>query len=361
MSKYAIPTLSDDELDAASTPNIGAALKVFVSTEEVKPVARLVQDAVDETPDGDEGTLTLDPTYSAPSTATEGRDIQVALASAIKSDAASTVVQFNVTYPTRTLPAATVATGSSSQITFASAHNLATGDTVTLTGSGNTPSLNGAHTITVVSSTVVTLQGVTVTTAGTVSAATGIHTGTASATFSATDYADDTTGALPQGLGVDLTPDEAYYAALTTGIRTVNSLAGITGGAKGAKFALVALPDSDDWYEIPGATDKNIVYPTFSSVPIPERYDPAKWNVKGRGENPTLDISARGITFGRGLARYNGQSLSIKIETHHDDELLVQRMVFGHCRLTMDGKGGDGNDVTMNSAKGSFAEFLVFI
>lgn len=361
MSRHKVPTLSADDFDRAATPNIGASLRLFVSTEEVKPVAKLVQDAVDDTPDGDEGTLTLDPTYSAPESATQGRDFQVVLTGPLKSAAAATVVQFNVTYPTRTLPSATVATGSGSHLTFATAHNLVTGDVIAITGSGNTPSISGNKTVTVVSATVVTLDGVTITTAGTVSAVTHAHTGTASATFEAPAYADDATGALPQGWGVDLVPDEAYYNTLATGFRSITSLAGITGGSKGAKFSVLALPDADDYYEIRAAVDKNPVYPTASGVSIPERYNASQWVVKGRGENPMLDLSSRSATFANGLARYNGHLVTVKIETLHDDELLVQRQIFGHCTLTLDAKGGDANDPIIHSAKGPYSEFAVFV
>jgi len=364
MSKYQLPAIADENLDVSVSAAVGAETRVFLSYKEVQNVADLEQTAAGTGDDNgdidglvfDNSTLKLDRTFRAPAVATDGLDLALICNSQVRSDEA-VAVELNVELNNVVVAITSNSIAAASVVTTAAPHGLSTGDTVTVAGvTGSVPTINGSREITVLSPTTFSVP-VTTTTGGTGGTATStIRLGTATATLTPPDTAQDQSFNFPQGLAVDFTTSVSG-----TTVRAVRSVSSITGGAAGDKYSIVSLPDAGSFTEVACATDKSFTPPTPKSVSIPCRYNPARWIKKGRGNEPKIDLKANYSSFGDGLPRANGQRVSIKMETYKDDQILTERVVFGGVRPEINVTHGDGDALSEATLTGNYETMAVFV
>jgi hypothetical protein len=183
-------------------------------------------------------------------------------------------------------------------------------------------------------------------------------TGSATATMTPPSWARDQSWNMPQGLSVDLIGTDANS---TKGIKTVDSLTSIVGGAGGARFQILALPSPSSGYmEIGCVKSTEPKLPVSKSVAIPCRYDGSNTVKKGRSDPGSLDVSSRYSTYGDGLTRINGHSVTARTELWKEDQVLTERMVFENWRPMSAPKAGDGDDESEASATGMFERFCIF-
>lgn len=364
MSKQQIPAIADEDLDLSISAAVGAETRVFLTYEDVKNVADLEQTAAGTGDDNgdldglafDGSTLKLDRTFRAPSVATEGLDLQLVCNSPVRSVEAVEVV-LNVTLNNVAVAITSNSIAAASVVTTAAAHNLKTGDTVTIAGvTSSVPTINGSRVVTVLSPTTFSVP-VTVTTGGTGGTATStIRNDTATATLTPPDTAQDQSFNFPQGLAVDFTTSVTGAT-----VRSVRSVSSITGGGAGNKFSIAALPDASDYTEVACATEKSFTPPTPKQVSIACRYNPARWIKRGRGVEPKIDLKAKYSSFSDGLPRANGQRVSIKLETYKDDQILTERVIFGGVRPEISVTHGDGDAESEATMTGMYETMAVFV
>lgn len=354
--KCQIPDIDDEDLDLAISAEIGAESRVFVSYQEGKLVAEIEQDAADL------GTIVLERAYRPPELTTAGRDMQLVCNDSVLSDE-EIIVTLNVMVE-GSLPATKTITGNTvanpTVITTSAAHGLTSGNTITITGSDSTPTLNGTHVATVLSSTTLSVPvNVTVVgTAGTIQGPPGAAVAdTATATFDPPDTAQDASFNFPTGLGVDIIP----VTDATKNIRSVVSIASVAGGKAGNKFYVLALPDRDSYTEVMCATDKTIAVPTRKSIAIACRFNGARWVKGGRSEPPTAEFTGKYVSYGDGLPRVNGQRVTVMIESRKDDRILTERLILTGWRPTVGIKKGDGDAEAEASATGMYEIFCAFV
>lgn len=177
--------------------------------------------------------------------------------------------------------------------------------------------------------------------------------GTATATFDAPSWAPDQGEHMPQGVAVDLVPS-------SLSIRSITSLTTATGGASGVKVGFLSLPDTADWKEINCPVQKNVTLGAPASVAVPCRYNPIEHLKKGRGDVPTVMLSAKYSSLAMGLGRLNGHKATIMFETWNDDTVLVERLV-GQSILKMNIPRGEVNEEVVISGEGFLEQLAVFV
>ena len=167
-------------------------------------------------------------------------------------------------------------------------------------------------------------------------------------------YADQRPNA-GKNIGVELLgPDSAKN------IRSVTSLTSIVGGAVGAIYAIYKLPDTDSWRAIDGAVKKDITPGSPGAVPIWDGYEVSVVK-EGRGSMPTLSVSAKHSTFANGLARYNGDRISMMFVTRDNRTQVVSREVCGDVFLDFSLPRGEANDEQIISASSAFSKLAIFV
>jgi hypothetical protein len=354
--RYQIPTIPDEDLDIAISAEIGAESRVLVSYEPGRLLADLEQEAVDD------GTIVFDRTYRAPEVTSVGRDLQLICNGAVLSNE-EIVVVLNVMMA-GIVPGPLTITGNTAanpSVVTTGTHGLTSGQTVTITGSNSTPTLNGPRVVTVLSSTTFSVP-VTVTVAGTAGSVQGpvndVAT-TATATFSPPGTAQDASFNFPPGLGVDFIVDGNGNENRT--IRSIVSVDEVSGGRAGNKFFIMALPNRDSYTQIMCATDKSIPIPVGKSVSIPCGFDGSRWVKKGRSEAVSAEFTAKYGSVADGLARVNGHRVTVMVETHKDDRILTERLVLTGWRPVVSIKKGDGEAEAEASASGMYEVFAGFV
>ena len=334
--KCAIPTIDDVDLATANSAALGVETVVLVSNVDVRHLGDVTQSA------SGAGLLTRDLVYRPPTALATGRDIQFVCLNSVKSDA-NIVATLNVLLGGG-LPwveANAVLAGAYCAPTVPNGH-LYKCTTAGTTGATDEP-------------TWPTADGGTVTDGTAVWTEANALPATAVATLKAPALARDQSNALPQGLAVD------FVTPAGTTVRTVTSLASITGGGAGNRFAIVAMPEEESYVSIAECTDKELEAPVGKAVPIPQGYNAAQWVKKGRSDIPKLTIKAKYISAGDGLARINGQRITAMLVTRKDDSVLTERVIVGGYRPVVKIKSPDGNSEAEATAEGIFEKFAVFV
>lgn len=356
MSKYNIPTIADEDLDTATSAEVGAEVRVYASYDPVRLAAEIELDAAGSGVDATGATLILDRAYKPPTSIGSGRDIALVCLTPVLS-AVDVVMVLAVKQNGTFTNIATVVTGNPGTINTAAAHGLTTGDTVTIAGNvGSTPSINGNFTATVVDADTFTIP-VNVTVAGTGGTVAGPErVGTATATLRPSATASDASKNMPPGLAVDF-----VSSGVNTTIRSITSITSVTGGSAGARFGVFAMPDSATFTEVACTEGKDIEPPTPQSIAIACRYNAARWVKKGRSNVPKLDFKAKYASYGDGLMRLNGHRVSVRLDTRKDDRILSERMIIGGWRPAVKVTRPEGEGESMAEATGLFETVAVFV
>jgi hypothetical protein len=144
-----------------------------------------------------------------------------------------------------------------------------------------------------------------------------------------------------------------------TKIRTVDSIASITGGADGNRFEVIAPPDT--FIDVQCTTDKNPGMPSPKPIAIPCGYNGARWIKKGRSEAPNLEVAAKYSSGADGLMRLNGHVVTAMLETRKEDRLLTERRIYGNWRPTITSRHPDGDAEATVTATGLYETYGVFV
>lgn len=358
MSNYAIPTLTNDQLETAAAAEIGAETRVFYSMSPVRQVAALEMSAAGDGATAAGATLTLEQSYRPDALLSAGEDLQL-LAEAPVRSATDVIVVLNALLNGGAIATTSIAVGASTVFTLVG-HGHAVGDTITVAGVTGTAGalLNGPRVITAVPSSstftvAVDTTAAVVTLSGT---ATGpARTGTVTATITAPTWSQDQSANMPQGIAVDFMPSVSGAT-----VRSLVSVASVAGCAAGSKFAIVSMPSASSYTEVAGVTAKSYDPPSPKSVSIPDGYDSARWVKRGREIEHKLEIKSVSQGGAEGLARLNGHSVTVKLERKAQGAVLTQRDVFGGYLPTISVTKGDGETVAEVSATGMYAFYGCF-
>jgi hypothetical protein len=350
--KLAIPTIADDDLEIANSAEVGAESTLRVAFDDTLIVGELTQGV--DVPGSDWSPLNA---YKPPS-GTLGRDLAVLCANGVKSTE-QIVLQFNVHLAGVGTPAATASAvfnppAYAQNQTF----NFPLGLAVDLNVDNGPATFADAATTT--GSAVVTSASAAFTAAdvGKAISGTGIPVG---ATILSRQSATQITlsgNATATATGVSITIQGRVDRSATK-IRTVDSIAAITGGLLGDRFEIVAFPDS--FVDVMCATDKNPTIPVPKSIAIPCGYNGSRWIKKGRSEAPNLEVAAKLTSGGDGLMRMNGHRVTAMIEVHKEDRLLTERQLFGNWRPSASPRMGDGDAEAEVRATGLYETWAVFV
>lgn len=330
--KCAIPTIATEDLQIANAPTIGVQKVVSFSYDPMYKVGSIKQS------DADSGDYTAEVTYAAPSDVTLGRDMQLLCLNSVRSTAGKIVITLAATLAGVTTWSATKAVAEDALYVPTTAN----GHVYQCTKAGATGALEPVW-----------------------PAASGaiVEDGTAEwkelspvavATLGASDVARDQSANLPQGIGVDIATPEG------TTIREITGIVSIVGGAMGNQFGIVSVPEKESFITLAEVKTFDIDPPTGKPVPLAQRYNPAEWVTKGRSDIPKLTIASPVISYGDGLARLNGQRMTIMNETWKEDRVLTQRVIVGGYRAAAKMKSPDGDGEEELTAEGIFEQFAVF-
>ena len=176
--------------------------------------------------------------------------------------------------------------------------------------------------------------------------------GVAQAAFAVPAYAQNQSKSLPMGLCVDLTGTAGNSAKK---IKTITSLASITGGSNGAQFELISLPDV--WYFIQGCTSKAETLNVPKAKPIAWGLDGSAWTKFGLSEPGKIDFEALHISYGDGLQRWNGTPFTAMVEVWANDVILKERHIYGGCRGAFNADRKDGEDEVKDKGTAEFNKF----
>lgn len=350
--RFAIPTIADDDLDIANSAEIGAEVKTKISYSPVLLVGELLQG--DDVPSSE---YSADNTYKPPA-GTAGRDLQVICANGVRSDE-EIILDFNVVFDGAGAPAGLARAkfnppAYAQNDTFNFNVGLAV-DLIPVSEPARTVN-DGATT----SASAVVTSATAAFTAGDVGkgiSGTGIPANTTILSRQSATQVTMSANATATGTGVAITVATRDNSAKK--VRSVTSVAAITGGSNGNRFEIVNIPD--DWVEVKCTTDKNPDLPVPKSIAIACGYDGARWVKKGRSDPPTLEIGAKYSSGGDGLMRLNGHKVAAMMEVRKDDRLLTERLVFGGWRPKATPKKGEGDTESTVTATGMYERFAVFV
>lgn len=351
MSKYAIPTLTSDQLELAASAELGAETRAFYSFTPTRRLGVLEMAGAGDGATAANATLTTESSYVPDASLLVGEDLVLFTESPVKS-AVNVVVVLNAVFNSVAITSNSINAGAS-VVTTATPHGATTGDTVVISGvTGSTPTINGSRVVTVLSPTTFSVPVIT-TAGGTGGAA--ARTGTVTATLTAPLQSQDQGAYLPQGIACDFTASNP-----TAQIRGITSVASVTGCSAGTKFTVQSLPAAASFIEIAGVTTKSYDPPSPKSVSIPDGYDSARWVKRGREVEHKLELKSVNQGGAEGLSRINGHAVTIKLERRAEGAILTQREVFGNYRPQNSVTKGDGETPSEVSVTGMYADYGCF-
>lgn len=341
---YKVPILTGSAAELAGKAKIGIDTQMFVSLSPFEEVGRIEQTEV-----GAQVALTGCAYTSGDPTVTHDSETGFAVGDVVTG----TGIPDGSTVLTKTsatafeLSANTTATVASGTATV----DKAGAATLTLSGTYEEPA-TGADLQLVLITGVPNVTSVTRLRFAVVDSAAGSVS--AAAKVKPPAYADQRPNA-GKNIGVELLgPDSA------NNIRSVTSLTSIVGGAVGAIYAIYKLPDTNSWRAIDGAVKKDITPGSPGAVPIWDAYEVSVVK-EGRGSMPTLSVSAKHSTFANGLARYNGDRISMMFVTRDNRTQVVSREVCGDVFLDFSLPRGEANDEQIISASSAFSKLAIFV
>lgn len=341
---YKVPILTGSAAELAGKPKIGIDTQMFVSLSPFEEVGRIEQTEV-----GAQISLTGCSYTSGDATVTHDSETGFAAGDVVTGtgipDGATVLTKTDATH--FELSVNTTATVSAGTATV----DKAGAATLTLSGTYETPA-TGADLQVVLITGVPNVTSVTRLRFAVVDSSAGSVSAVAKVKPPA--YADQRPNA-GKNIGVELLgPDSAKN------IRSVTSLTSIVGGAVGAIYAIYKLPDTNSWRAIDGAVKKDITPGSPGAVPIWDAYEVSVVK-EGRGSMPTLSVSAKHSTFANGLARYNGDRISMMFVTRDNRTQVVSREVCGDVFLDFSLPRGEANDEQIISASSAFSKLAIFV
>lgn len=182
---------------------------------------------------------------------------------------------------------------------------------------------------------------------------------TATATFALPSQAANQTKVFGKGTAVDLVPD----TDATKKITAITSLAGISYGAIGSLYRVLAVPAANDsaWVELKRIRSFNPGLPSPSPVDIAHSFDSSFDVVQGREGLPSLSGSMVAAGNYDDARRYNGTTVALRYQRWVDGRTLVEDMLFGGVVLGTKLNSGDGNSEVTIDFDGMIREMANFI
>lgn len=187
----------------------------------------------------------------------------------------------------------------------------------------------------------------------------GGGTDTATATFALPSQAANQTKVFPKGMAVDLVPD----TDATLKITAITGLNGITYGAVGTLFRVLAVPAFNDsgWVELKRMRSFNGALPSPAPVDIAHNFDSSFDIVQGREALPSLSGSQVAAGAYDDARRYNGTTVALMVQDWVDGRTLVNTQLFGGVVLGAKMNSGDGNAEQTIDLDGMIREFALFL
>lgn len=179
-------------------------------------------------------------------------------------------------------------------------------------------------------------------------------TGTAVATFEPPGYARVEQNVFPVGFAVDLVPSSAKKIKAITSVSVDATLL-----AKGAVIAIWGPPDLDGFALVGCTTDKDFSTKARPSRPIACGMDGSAFSKRGRSEPGELNITAKVLNFGDGLARFNGVRCTAMVELEKEDTLISARIFFAEYVPTVRATYGDGEDEATFAGTGIYEDLII--
>lgn len=171
-------------------------------------------------------------------------------------------------------------------------------------------------------------------------------------------WAENQTENMPIALSADLTGTAGNVAKK---IRTIDGIVSIAGGSARSRFDIFALPDSDSWFNISCAMNKEPTLPIPKSHPIRCGYESSRFVKRIPGDPGKVTLTTKRRSYGDGLERLNGHRVSIMFVHQKDGYLLTERQVFGGLRFAAQSKFPDADGEAEVSAESFFEQAAIFI
>lgn len=186
-----------------------------------------------------------------------------------------------------------------------------------------------------------------------------VEDGSAVATFSTPARCADQSHNMPACTAVDFAAGAPASSDKVTGIVGLTS---VVGGARGMKFAVVELPSRDSFVEVGCTTDKRFSLKSQTFIGINCGLTANAFVKKGMTQPGELTISAKHRGHLEAMARYTGQRVTAMLERYGDNELLLERIVFGGYGPSSSVNAPDGaGEVMDDSTSGIYELAGVFV
>ncbi len=177
---------------------------------------------------------------------------------------------------------------------------------------------------------------------------------TAVARFAPPAWVNDQTFNFPEGYAADLATANGKK------IKAINSVVSLAGGKRGGRILFLKLPALDTFAKVGCTTDDDFTTPARMAVAISCGSNPTKYVKRGRGEQNTLTITSKYVTFGDGLGRLNGRTATIML-LHRKEGLLVERLFMGNWTSRAKPTVPDGNEEVKLQSEGLYEYFVCLV
>lgn len=177
---------------------------------------------------------------------------------------------------------------------------------------------------------------------------------TAVATFAPPVWVNNQSFNFPEGFGVPL--------VVTTGkkIKSINSLASVTGGKRGGQIRLLMLPALTSFSRVGCTTQNDFSTKNRPAVPIACGPNGSKYVKQGRSEPGELRVTAKYRSMADDLARLGGMRSTAMVLVRKEGQVLTERLLFGNWVAMVKPNAGDGSDEATMQGEGMYEYFGAF-
>lgn len=179
---------------------------------------------------------------------------------------------------------------------------------------------------------------------------------TGEAVFNAPSWAVNRQNRFAEGYAVDVVPSTAGKRWKTIG------LTGVSGGVEaGSKVMLIEIPDLTTFERLTCVTDLRVSAPYRETVTINCGME-TTFVKPGRRQQGTLSGTHKERNPADGFARYNGQRVTVRVDTMKEGTVLTSRAFYTNTVFGVETNMGDGSaEVTQAANNGAFENMALLV
>ena len=180
---------------------------------------------------------------------------------------------------------------------------------------------------------------------------------TGTATFAVPAWVKNTQRVFCLGFATDVVPATAGKKFKTvTGVTSTNAT-----DAKNSAIALFSVQSYDNFVQVGCTTTKEFTTKARVTRPVACGMDASAFAKPGRSDPGELNITSKAVTYGDGLAKFNGINCTAMLKVVKEGQIETDRWFFIGYRPTVRPNFGDGEDEATFQGTGFYEDLAVLV